>query len=450
MFNKIFISIMFLLAFTAPAFSTISSTTSRMTYTGNGAVDTYSYTFKIFSSSDLLVTVRDTDDVETTLTLTTDYTVTGVGRTAGGTVVLVNSAQSWLDVDGDLKTGYTLSIRRVKQLKQLTDIRNQGAFYPEVHEDTFDGLVMIDQQQQDEIDRSMKLSETTDPADFSTELPASLVNNPGVTIIVNDAGDGFEAGPTADDIASAETNATTASAAATTASAAASAAAASAASVNLPSITGNSLNFLQANSAGNALQYTDLRSPNIGIGTVTPNAGKFTTLLTTGNVGIGTTTNPTTGRLIISGGNVGIGSVVPGQVLDVTGTVRATQFSGSGAVPQGVIVMWSGSIATIPTGWELSDGSCLITCPDLRNRFIVAADADSGGIAMSTVTGSALQTSDGQIPAHTHQYYQPTSPGAGGSGASYSGTPSLTTTTSYGTGTKNIAVFYALAYIIKD
>lgn len=138
----------------------IASTTNRVDYTGNGAVDTYAYTFRIFAGTDLLVTVRDTNDVETTLTLTTHYTVTGAGDASGGNVALVNGAFAWLDGDGDLKTGFALSIRRSRPLTQETDIRNQGDFFPETHEDAFDHLVMISQQLQDQIDRCVKLRET--------------------------------------------------------------------------------------------------------------------------------------------------------------------------------------------------------------------------------------------------------------------------------------------------
>jgi hypothetical protein len=122
-----------------------------------------------------------------------------------------------------------------------------------------------------------------------------------------------------------------------------------------------------------------------------------------------------------------------------------------GGVPSGGIIMWSGTIATIPTGWVLCNGSN--GTPDLRNRFIVAADADSGGVAKSTVTGSALQTSDGVMPAHTHSVNM-----AQGydnnlhSPRLIEGDPTPTTdfrTNSTGSGTKNIAVFYALAYIMK-
>lgn len=192
---------------------TISSTTNRNDYIGNGATSVYSYSFKIFAESDLLVTKRTTADVETTLVLTTDYTVTGEGETAGGTITLTA---------GNLPSGYALTIRRVRDLTQETDIRNQGDFYPEGHEDAFDHFIMIDQQQQDEIDRSAKFPETVDITDFDPELPADLVGLDGYTIQTNAAGDGFEVGPSAADISGAAAYA--AAAAASAAAAAASAA----------------------------------------------------------------------------------------------------------------------------------------------------------------------------------------------------------------------------------
>lgn len=168
---------------------TVASTTSRNDYTGNGAVDTYAYSFRIFTDADLKVTVRDEDGVETVLTLTTHYMVTGAGNANGGNVVLVDGDFDWIDADGDLVSGYTLTIRRVPLLKQLTDIRNQGAFFPETHENQFDKLVFIAQSQQDQIDRSAKLPETVDPADVDMTLP---IPSAGKVIAWNDAGDGLE------------------------------------------------------------------------------------------------------------------------------------------------------------------------------------------------------------------------------------------------------------------
>ena len=200
----------------------LASATNRVDYTGNGSVDTYSYTFKIFAQTDLLVTVRDTSGVETELTLTTDYTVTGVGASAGGTIVLVNSSQAWLTAGGDLKSSYALTIRRVRPVTQSTDIRNQGEFYPETHEDALDHLIMVDQQQQDELDRSLKLPETVSSSDFNPILPSDILDNGASAVpLVNATADGWADAadwPTASEISGANASATAAAASATLAS----------------------------------------------------------------------------------------------------------------------------------------------------------------------------------------------------------------------------------------
>ena len=153
---------------------TVPSDNNRNDEIGNGATDTYNYTFKITSESDMKVSQRDTEDVETVLTLNVDYTVTGVGALNGGSIVLTA---------GNLTTDYHLTIRRDSALTQQTDIRNQGDFLPEIHEDTFDHLASADQTQQSEIDRCVKVSETY-PVDV--ELPGPQA---GKVISWNAAGD---------------------------------------------------------------------------------------------------------------------------------------------------------------------------------------------------------------------------------------------------------------------
>lgn len=172
----------------------LSSTTRRNDYTGSGSVSVYAYSFRIFAQGDLQVIVRDTAGTETTLTITTDYTVSGVGGSTGGNVTLVNASQAWLTA-GKLTSGYHLSIRRVVSLVQNTDIRNQGSFYPETHEDALDYLTMIDQQQQDDIDRSVHLPDSIPITDFDPTLPSDIESNAGSAIIVNDAGDGLTLSP---------------------------------------------------------------------------------------------------------------------------------------------------------------------------------------------------------------------------------------------------------------
>ena len=153
--------------------ATISSESNKNIYTGNGAVDTYNYTFRIFSSSDLEVVVADTDNQESTLTINTDYTVTGAGELSGGTVVLVDDDQDWIDADGDLKTGYKISIRRVRPVTQTTDIRNQGVFFPETHEDAFDHQIMVSQQLFEVQERTIKLAVTVEGVDTYLPIPAA-------------------------------------------------------------------------------------------------------------------------------------------------------------------------------------------------------------------------------------------------------------------------------------
>lgn len=71
-------------------------------------------------------------------------------------------------------------------------------------------------------------------------------------------------------------------------------------------------------------------------------------------------------------------------------------------VPVGAIMMWAGSIGSIPTGWKLCDGSN--GTPDLRSRFIVGYnDADSDYNAIGKTGGAKTVTlTEGQMPKHSH------------------------------------------------
>jgi len=73
------------------------------------------------------------------------------------------------------------------------------------------------------------------------------------------------------------------------------------------------------------------------------------------------------------------------------------------SIPSGVITMWSGTIATIPSGWLLCDGTN--STPDLRNKFVIGAYSDTSGIAYTTITGANTQTGgskDAIVVSHTH------------------------------------------------
>lgn len=215
----------------------ISSTINRNNYIGNDSTNVYSYSFKVFTKNDFEIKVRDSSSgLETLLTVDVDYTVSGAGTVSGGNITLIGSGD-WL-VSSKLTAGYELSIRRLREIKQLADIKNQGSFFPEVHEDVFDKLIMIDLQQQDSIDRSLKFPSSVNPTSFNNDMPASIVGQGGATLMTNPTGDGWLPGPTADQITAAQGYSLDALSSATAAAVSAAEAAASAASVVAPQITG--------------------------------------------------------------------------------------------------------------------------------------------------------------------------------------------------------------------
>ncbi|MGQ5791531.1 hypothetical protein ACUNIY_03730 [Serratia sp. IR-2025] len=141
---------------------TVSSEVSSETYTGNGVTTVFPFHFKIFSATHLVVLYRNNNDVQQNLVLNTDYTISGVGSKYGGSITLMVPAPD----------GWTLYMERTVPIVQETDIRNQGNFYPEVHEDVFDYLTMVDQQQQLDLDRAVKVppGSSTNPDDLIAEL----------------------------------------------------------------------------------------------------------------------------------------------------------------------------------------------------------------------------------------------------------------------------------------
>ena len=184
------------------------------------------------------------------------------------------------------------------------------------------------------------------------------------------------------------------------------------------------------------------------------------------------------GTMAVTGGFTLDGAAgTAGQVM-VSAGAGNTPTWGTG-IPSGVIVMWSGSIATIPSGWLLCNGSS--GTPDLRNRFVIGAFQDNSGVANTTVTGSNTLTGgskDAVVVSHTHTATVNDSGhthsinnstnvlrALGGSNGSNSGsnwrndtisnnlattgiTVDISTTGSSGTDA-NLVPYYALAYIMK-
>ena len=82
----------------------------------------------------------------------------------------------------------------------------------------------------------------------------------------------------------------------------------------------------------------------------------------------------------------------------VSSSVSTPDKSLNSSIPSGVIAAWSGTVASIPSGWALCDGTN--GTPDLRDKFIVGARQDLAGKAVSNIMGSLLQT--GGSTTHNH------------------------------------------------
>ncbi|MEX9584508.1 hypothetical protein [Proteus vulgaris] len=115
---------------------TVSTELSHEEYVGNGVTTDFDFRFRIFESRHLIVVVADEDGNETTLKNGTDYTIVGAGSYHGGKVVL----------NKPLARGWTILLERDLPVVQETDLRNQGKFFAEVHEDALDYLTMLIQK----------------------------------------------------------------------------------------------------------------------------------------------------------------------------------------------------------------------------------------------------------------------------------------------------------------
>jgi hypothetical protein len=179
------------------------------------------------------------------------------------------------------------------------------------------------------------------------------------------------------------------------------------------------------------------------------------------------------------------GTLVSSGQVDITGAFRLDGTAGASgqvllsaggsntptwgnAFVAGMIMLWSGSSASIPSGWLLCDGSS--STPDLRNRFVVGATSTyavgaTGGSADAIVV-SHTHTATVTDAGHTHTTgttgttYLGDMGGGGsrltpaGNGGSVTGTATTgitvanSTTGSSGTNA-NLPPYYALCYIMK-
>ena len=132
---------------------TVSSTTVKNSYSGNGSTTQFAYGYKIFADSDLIVIIRvNSTGAETVKSLGTHYNVSGAGDASGGNVTFTSG-----NVPASGQT--VVIIREVPQTQAIDYIANDP-FPAESHEEGLDRATMTTQQVQEELNRSLKISRT--------------------------------------------------------------------------------------------------------------------------------------------------------------------------------------------------------------------------------------------------------------------------------------------------
>jgi hypothetical protein len=188
--------------------------------------------------------------------------------------------------------------------------------------------------------------------------------------------------------------------------------------------------------------------------------------------GTGVTSN--TAYAVLCGGTTATNPIQSIANVGTTGQVLTS--NGAGALPTmqaafvaGMIILWSGSSGSIPSGWLLCDGTS--STPNLRDRFVVGAGSAyavgaTGGSADSVVV-SHTHIATVNDPTHTHTFKG--SPGAAaaygdvGNPSGSSGLTGIVEAASTGitvsnavpvgsvSGTnQNLPPYYALCYIMKS
>jgi hypothetical protein len=235
---------------------------------------------------------------------------------------------------------------------------------------------------------------------------------------------------------------------------------------------------------GNGFQFFDNNGAPLNAGKIyTYQAGSNTPLTTyTDNAGLVANTNPiilgTAGRppnqiwltdgvfykfILKDSADVTIQTY--DNLYGILGVIPAVAPS---SVPSGCILLWSGSIGSIPAGFVLCNG--LNSTPDLRDRFVVGAgssyavDATGGSANAIVVSHTHTATSAVTDPGHTHSYASSVfncnqntgqvQAGVTATGTTASNTTGITVATTVATagtsGTNaNLPPYYALCYIMK-
>lgn len=157
---------------------TVSTTSNKIKYDGNGATTLFSFPFKIFKNEELkVILITKADKIEQVLVLDVDYTVS-ISKISNGGEINTTVAHS---------SDYEILIKRVLDQTQETSFPISSNI-PEVSiENSLDKSVMLTQDLKEEISRTIKLKEGSDHENITIPDPEA-----GKALLWNDAENNLE------------------------------------------------------------------------------------------------------------------------------------------------------------------------------------------------------------------------------------------------------------------
>jgi hypothetical protein len=139
---------------------TIETTVNKLSYNGNDSTVAFA-TPRFNADADIVAVLEDSSGVETTLTLTTDYSLSGAGNPSGGTLTMVTAPA----------TGEILSIKNAPSITQETDYVENDAFPAESHERALDKLTLICQSLEEKLGRAITFQISSDTTSITVPEP---------------------------------------------------------------------------------------------------------------------------------------------------------------------------------------------------------------------------------------------------------------------------------------
>lgn len=205
---------------------TVADAARKITFPGAGLTGPYSFNFRILLANDNITPFITVTKINTNVTPNTRVTLAYPGDYSfvpsnaglnGGTITTVATINS----------GYILLVEGTTPLTQAIKYSNEGDFAPEKHEVSYDKLTMIVQESREAVDSALRLNPESTATPPTFEDPVD-----GAVPIFDAVSNQYNNGPSAGDIASAQTYAAAALASQTAAAISETNAAASAAAIN--------------------------------------------------------------------------------------------------------------------------------------------------------------------------------------------------------------------------